>query len=261
MRKDTGQTHLKKALTFEKGELIIKQGDYGMSIYKVLSGSVKIFRTYNGAEVPLATLEAGGVLGEMAFLNKDADVRSASARALEDSELEVWHPRELAEKYEQTSVVLKIIIDQALNRLLRINRFMDQLAAKRAEDVSEPKEKVDPWSSTRQFYRKEVDIPCKYKPANGAKGSSSPLKGRIKDISMSGMCLEVSPGNELTTIHEVGKTFHIDAVLPNGQDLNVTAEIVSVKRQRREVRLGMQFKELPDYYGAKKALGFFLMPT
>jgi len=78
---------------------------------------------------------------------------------------------------------------------------------------------------------------------------------------MSGMCLEVSPGNELTTIHEVGKTFHIDAVLPNGQDLNVTAEIVSVKRQRREVRLGMQFKELPDYYGAKKALGFFLMPT
>jgi hypothetical protein len=261
MRKDTGQTHWKKALTFEKGELIIKQGDYGMSIYKVLSGSVKIFRTYNGAEVPLATLEAGGVIGEMAFLNKDADVRSASARALEDSELEVWHPRELAEKYGQTSVVLKIIIDQALDRLLRINRYMDQLAAKRAEEVREPKEKVDPWSSTRRFYRKEVDIPCKYKPAKGAKGSSSPLKGRIKDISMSGMCLEISPGNELTTSHAVGESFHIDAILPNGDELNVTAEIVSVKRQRREVRLGMQYKELPDYYGAKKALGFFLMPT
>jgi hypothetical protein len=50
-------------------------------------------------------------------------------------------------------------------------------------------------------------------------------------------------------------------VLPNGQELNVTAEIVSVKKQPRKVRLGMQFKELPDYYGAKKALGFFLMPT
>ena len=244
MKKDPGQMRKKKVLSYEKGDLIIKQGDYGTSIYKILSGKAKVFRTYNGVEVPLATLEAGGVIGEMAFLNKDADVRSASARALEGSRLEVWHPRELAEKYEQTSVVLKIIVDQALNRLRRINRFMDQLAAKRAEDVSEPKEKVDPWSSTRQFYRKEVDIPCKYKPAKGAKGSTSPLKGRIKDISMSGMCLEVSPGNELTTSHAVGETFHIDAILPNGDEMNVNAEIVSVKRQRREVRLGMQYKEL-----------------
>jgi len=61
---------------------------------------------------------------------------------------------------------------------------------------------------------------------------------------MSGMCLEVSPGNELTTSRGVGESFHIDAILPNGDELNVTAEIVSVKRQRREVRLGMQFKEL-----------------
>jgi len=48
MRKDTGQPRKKKVLTFEKGELIIKQGDYGISIYKILSGKVKIFRTYNG---------------------------------------------------------------------------------------------------------------------------------------------------------------------------------------------------------------------
>ena len=61
---------------------------------------------------------------------------------------------------------------------------------------------------------------------------------------MSGMCLEVSPGNELTTSHAVGETFHIDAILPNGDEMNVNAEIVSVKRQRREVRLGMQYKEL-----------------
>jgi hypothetical protein len=261
MTKNSIQIRKKKVLRYDKGELIIKQGDYGISIYKILSGKVKIFRTYNGVEVPLATLERGNIIGEMAFLNKDADVRSASARALEDTEVEVWHPRELVEKYAQTSIVLKVIIDQALSRLLRINRFMDQLAVKKREEKSQPKGREDPWSSTRQFYRKPVDIACQYKPAHGVKGSSPPLTGRIKDISMGGLCLEVLPKNESTTSHEVGNTFHIDAVLPNGQDLNVTAEIVSVKKQAGNVRLGMQFKELPDYYGTKKTLGFFLMPT
>ena len=261
MIKDREQTHMKKVLSYEKGELIIKQGDYGISIYKILSGKVKIFRTYDGVEVPLATLERGSIIGEMAFLNKDKDVRSASARALEDSELEVWHPRDLVEKYAQTSIVLRIIIDQALSQLLRINRFMDQLAVRKSEQKCQLKTKEDPWSSTREFYRKEVDIACQYRAAQGGKASSAPLTGRIKDISMGGLCLEVLPRNEATTAHEVGKMFHIDTVLPNGQDLNVTAEIVSVTKRPRAVRLGMKFKELPDYYGTKKTLGFFLMPS
>jgi hypothetical protein len=251
----------KKVLKYEKGELIIKQGDYGISIYKILSGKVKIFRTSNGVEVPLATLESGNIIGEMAFLNKDKDVRSASARALEDCELDVWHPRDLVGIYTQTSTVLKVIIDQTLSRLLRINRFMDHLAVKEREEKGRPKGKEDPWSSTREFYRKEVDIVCQYRPAHSGNAFSLRLTGRIKDLSMSGMCLEVPSGNETATGHEVGESFHIDAVLPNGEEMNVTAEIVSVKKQPGKVRLGMQFKELPDYYGAKKTLGFFLMPT
>ena len=260
-RKDTGEIPKKKVLRYGKGDLIIKQGDYGISIYKIVSGKVNIFRMYKEMEVPLATLEPGNFVGEMAFLSKDADVRSASARALEDTELEVFHPREFVEKYAKTSDVLKIIIDQALSRLLRINRLMDQLAAKEREEKGQPRGKQDPWSSTREFYRKEVDIGCQYKPAQSVKASSAPLKGRIKDISMTGMCLEISSRNESVIGHEVGNAFHIDAVLPNGQEFKVTAEIVSVKKEPGKVRLGMQFKELPEHYGMKKTLGFFMMPT
>ena len=261
MTKNGIQRGKKEVLRYEKGELIIKQGDYGISIYRIVSGKVKVFRTYEEEEVPLATLESGNIIGEMAFLNKDKDVRSASARALEDCELEVWHPRDFVEKYAQTSTVLKVIIDQALSRLLRINRFMDHLAVKEREEKGQSKGKEDAWSSTREFYRKEVDIVCQYRPAHSGKAFQALLSGRIKDLSMSGMCLEVPSGNETARGHEVGESFHIDAVLPNGQELNVTAEIVSVKKQPGKVRLGMQFKELPDYYGAKKTLGFFLMPT
>lgn len=261
MKNGTTQPRKKKILRYEKGDLIIKQGDYGISIYKIISGEVKVFRIYKGTEVPLANLGPGSIIGEMAFLSKDADVRSASARAMKDSELEVFHPRDLVQKYEQTSIVLKIITDQALGRLLRINKFMDQLAAKGRRERSKTRVKDDPWSSTREFYRKKVDIACQYKPAHSVKVSSALLPGTIKDISMSGMCLEVPPGNESAIGHEVGESLHIDAVLPNGQELNITAEIVSVEKQPGKVRLGMRFKELPDYYGAKKALGFFLMPA
>ncbi len=251
----------RKTLQYLKGEQIIKQGDYGISIYKILSGKVQVFRKSEGVEVPLATLGAGGIIGEMAFLSKDAEVRSASAGALEDTELEVWHPRELAKKYEQTSPVLKTIIGQALDRLRRTNRFMDKLAVTSTNKPGKkPTQDYDAWKSKRKFYRKEVYVPCRYAPASRPKGFPF-LKGHITDVSMSGMGLQVSVKNESVTSHEVGESFHIDSALPNGKDLSLTAQIVSVKKSRAMIRLGMQFKELPDYQEAKKALGFFLLPT
>ena len=109
------KSRTRKVLKYLKGEQIIKQGDYGISIYKILGGKVQVFRNSEGVHVPLANLGPGDVIGEMAFLRKDTDVRSASAGAIEDTEVEVWHPRDLEQKYAQTSAVLKIVIDQALS--------------------------------------------------------------------------------------------------------------------------------------------------
>jgi hypothetical protein len=78
---------------------------------------------------------------------------------------------------------------------------------------------------------------------------------------MGGMGLQVSAKNESVTSHEFGQSFHIDTVLPNGRDLSLTAKIVSVKKTRGKVRLGMQFQNLPEYQEAKKTLWFFLMPV
>ncbi len=82
-------------LRYKKGEQIIKQGDYGISIYIILNGNVEVSRESEGGDVVLATLGPGDIIGEMIFLNKGVEVRSASARALQDSELEVWHPKNL----------------------------------------------------------------------------------------------------------------------------------------------------------------------
>jgi hypothetical protein len=40
----------------------------------------------------------------------------------------------------------------------------------------------------------------------------------------------------------------------------VTAEIVNINKGSGKIRLGMKFGNLPEYYGARKALGFFMLP-
>lgn len=250
----------KNILKYEKGEQIFKQGDFGISIYKIVKGKVEVFRDSRGVKVPLATLGSGSFIGEMIFLSRGTRVRSASARALEEVELRVLHPGELKIKYEEISPVLKEIINQALNRLTRMNRFMDQLAVKKEKHTKGTKEGEDYWDSSRRFYRKPVDLECKYVPKNRPKGCPSFLKGRIKDISMSGLSLEINPDNESVLPHKMGQTFHIDTILPDGQDLSLTAEIANVQKEPTRIRLGMKFSNLPEYYGARKTLGFFLLP-
>lgn len=71
-------------LKYKKGELIIKQGDYGISIYKIINGKVRIFSESGGTEVPLATLSHGEIFGEMTFLNRGAEARTAAVRAVQD---------------------------------------------------------------------------------------------------------------------------------------------------------------------------------
>ncbi len=68
-------------LSFAPGELIIRQGDDGASMYFVTSGTVAI--TYQGAdraEHQVARMEAGDFFGEMSLLT--GEVRGANAVAL-----------------------------------------------------------------------------------------------------------------------------------------------------------------------------------
>src|SRR4030042_397888 len=214
-------------LKYKKGEQIIKQGDYGISIYIILNGYVEVFRETEGADVVLSTLGPGDIFGEMIFLNRGVEVRSASARALQDSELEVWHPDDLAKKYEEIAPVLKAMINQVLRRLLRLQKLLDKLAAKEPGQRETKEEKKTSKESRRRYYRKNVDIECDYHPLHSGKDLPNPLKGRIKNLSMTGLRLEISSVNTSYAPHEVGKTFQLQTVLPNGQPLQLTARIVN----------------------------------
>jgi CRP/FNR family cyclic AMP-dependent transcriptional regulator len=67
--------------TFNKGELLIREGERGETLFILLRGRVKVFSANNeGKELILDTLGPGDTLGEMTL---DEGVRSASVEALE----------------------------------------------------------------------------------------------------------------------------------------------------------------------------------
>jgi CRP-like cAMP-binding protein len=245
-------------LKYKKGELIVKGGDYGISIYKVLKGRVQIFSELEDSVISLATLGPGEIIGEMIFLNRDSERRSASARALEDSELEVWHPEMLAKEYEQMAPILKYLADQAMNRLTRMNKLIIQLTAKKRQQQEKLKQR-DPWAAQRRYYRKEVNLEFVLRSVGSDRKSR--LNGEIKDISLGGAGLEVRPKNVSKFPFKKGDELIVNTFLPNDKALDFKAKIVSIRKGRTlgSFFLGTSFKDLTDI--ALKNLGFFLMPA
>ncbi len=244
-------------LFYKKDDLIVKEGDYGVSIYKILDGKVGIYREAESGEIPLATLGKEDIFGERTFLNRAAETRSASVRALEDTMVEVWHTARLAGEYDEMPPIIKYITDQVLSRSIRMNNLIVQLATKRQKEKA-IREKEDPLASKRRFYRKKVDLFCHYHPV--AAPSKFNLDGKIKDISLDGLAIRVPARNTADVVHATGAVFVVNTVLPNKKDVELEAEVVAVKKTERPHELEMNMTITDIGAGSKKSLGFFLMP-
>lgn len=74
--------------SYKANEVIFNKGDFELCMYSITSGKVGIYQEYaTSGEKLLITLEPGKFFGEMGLL--DRMPRSATAVALEDSELEI----------------------------------------------------------------------------------------------------------------------------------------------------------------------------
>ena len=68
---------------FAKGSAIFAEGDLGLAMYVIESGTVEIRKNLGGRERVLATLSKGDFFGEMCMLEEETP-RSAAAYAVED---------------------------------------------------------------------------------------------------------------------------------------------------------------------------------
>lgn len=89
------------------GELVIREGEPGDSLYIVLSGELEVTKSDGGREITLATRRAGEFIGEMSLL--EATPRTASVRATAESDLLAIGPddfRRLLERRPQTATTV-----------------------------------------------------------------------------------------------------------------------------------------------------------
>jgi len=244
-------------LSYRKGDLIVKEGDYGVSIYKILEGRAMVLQESHGQEIPLVTLGIGDIFGERTFLNRASETRSASVRAVEKLTVEVWHTKRLSQEYEHMPPIVKYITDQILARSIRMNNLIVKLTNQEKKERAKV-QKADPLTSQRRFYRKEVDMVCQYRPV-GMSGKFH-LTGRIKDISLGGLGIVSKRINAADVSHSEGDRFLVKAVLPNKQPLELEGQPKSVEDGGKagEMLLGMNISEISHH--SKKSLGFFLMP-
>ncbi len=108
---------------YKKEEKIFSEGDEGDKLYIVISGLIKIFKISSGERIKtLALLKKGDFFGEMAILDKE--LRSATAQAMEDTDMMVIDNNSFRLLLKDNSEILFNIIETLCFRLRESNRHI-----------------------------------------------------------------------------------------------------------------------------------------
>jgi len=110
----------------KKGDVIIRQGDFGTSGYIVQKGQLQVYITQDDKEVTLGILGPGDVAGELAVIS-DA-CRSESVRALTDCELILMDRDGMTRKLAETDPSIRALIKILSERVKRSNFTIAKVA-------------------------------------------------------------------------------------------------------------------------------------
>ncbi|MCK6597785.1 MAG: EAL domain-containing protein [Bdellovibrionaceae bacterium] len=111
-------------------QLIFSQGELGDKAYIIEKGRVLIYLTKDNEDFPLSILGEGEIFGEMAII--DNQVRSASAKTLDDCSLLVVTKDQLLERVQSADTVVRLLLRVLLKRLRSQNDLI----------VVQPKKKI-----------------------------------------------------------------------------------------------------------------------
>lgn len=143
--------HIFNRQVVKRGTRIFREGESGTSAYLIERGTVQISALRGGQKFELARLTQGDLFGEMALI--DDNVRSATATAVEETEM-VIIPREyLKGKMDHTDAMIKLLLTVLLDRFrFTQRRFLG------GEDASIMSQNQNVGSETRSFQdeRKQV---------------------------------------------------------------------------------------------------------
>lgn len=252
-------------LTFRKGDLIFRSGDYGASIYRLVTGEVETFIESDFIEMVMDVIEPGEIFGEDIFASRGLEPRSISARAAKESKVEIWHVDRLLSEYDDSPTFLRHVLNQPFQRMKRAQDLIHKMeeeqvrqAVKHAEEKPAPEKKAKDDIPKRSYYRKDISEKCSYYPAG--KKEEPAMLGTMVDISMGGAGIEVADRNLVMADHAVGSEFMVDVVLPGDRSISFLARVMNVKDKYKHGRAMIGLSIIDISYDHQKKLGFFLMP-
>ncbi|HSW62852.1 MAG TPA: cyclic nucleotide-binding domain-containing protein [Dissulfurispiraceae bacterium] len=115
-------------LKFSDGDLVVKEGSFGDSLYLILSGTVEISKIVKGKKAVIAVLEKGAIIGELSFIDKKP--RPASGRAVGDVEIGVIDKEFIDSEINKMSYEFSLLLNALAERL---RTTTEEYAALKAE--------------------------------------------------------------------------------------------------------------------------------
>jgi len=111
---------------FLRGEPIFSKDSLGECLYVLVSGRVKIYSSVGGRSKTLALFEPGDFFGEMALLGEP--IRSASARAILDSELLFLQKKDFQKFLKDDSLLTLTVLKTLCERLRKADKEIEMLS-------------------------------------------------------------------------------------------------------------------------------------
>ncbi len=124
------------AVIVPQGATVFRQGDPGACAYLIERGAVEITIEKDGDPLRLAERRKGEIFGEMAII--DNKPRTATATALEDTELFLITPEQLSRRIELSDPILRLCLSVVMDR------FRETMAKLHGEQAATAPEAVAP---------------------------------------------------------------------------------------------------------------------
>ena len=123
--------------SFERGEIIIREGDKETTMYFILEGEVEVYSEKDGRKVFLDVLRTGDFFGEFSFFT--GGVRQATVRALKPTECLVITEELFEEFAERNEEFSKVVVDfykiRVLDTLLAHTSLFGMLKPQERKEV------------------------------------------------------------------------------------------------------------------------------
>ena len=238
----------KRILTYRPGQLIIKEGDFGIALYRILKGTARVLKELESGNVLLFELGPDDIFGEMVFIDGGRSPRTASIEAKDNVEVEVWHHLAFRHEYQAANPIIRLMAADMVNKLARISAVHDRLridkkppAKAPAPEMRQPAAEensinhltVKQPSSALSFANewsagKEWGGVVEYRILNAPEAHL--LKGTGIDLDMEGLRIDVAYANMGQGGHEPGSRIEMLLHLPGQSSLQVYGELKSLSR-------------------------------